>query len=128
MNKREAHYYLEELQRMMTQHRDIFTNEFVCANGMAIQALEKPDLTLESAIDYMKYVFPDYKIIACMPLPEPYKEEKKEEKRKKMSRYGDSDYDDMFYELDEFLKSHKPSELLKLVQEAVEYWEEKDDE
>ena len=45
-----------------------------------------------------------------------------------MSRYGDSDYDDMFYELDEFLNSHKPSELLKLVQDAVEWWEEKDDE
>lgn len=41
MNNREAHFYLEELQRMMTQHRDIFTEEFVCANGMAIQALEK---------------------------------------------------------------------------------------
>ena len=40
MNNREAHFYLEELQRMMTQHRDIFTKEFVCANGMAIQALE----------------------------------------------------------------------------------------
>ena len=48
-------------------------------------------------------------------------------KGKTMSRYGDPDYDDMFYELDEFLKSHKPSELLKLVQEAVEWWEEKDD-
>lgn len=41
MNNSEAHFYLEELQRMMTQHRDIFTEEFVCANGMAIQALEK---------------------------------------------------------------------------------------
>ena len=45
-----------------------------------------------------------------------------------MSRYGNSDYDDMAYELDEFLTSHKPSELLKLVQDAVEWWEEKDDE
>lgn len=44
-----------------------------------------------------------------------------------MSRYGDSNYDDMFYELNEFLKSHKPSELLKLVQDAVELQEEKDD-
>lgn len=40
MNNREAHFYLEELQRMMTQHRGIFSEEFVCANGMAIQALE----------------------------------------------------------------------------------------
>ena len=45
-----------------------------------------------------------------------------------MSKYGDPDYDDMFYELDEFLKSHKPSELLKLVQEAIEWWEERDGE
>lgn len=45
-----------------------------------------------------------------------------------MSRYDDSDYDDMSYELDKFLESHKPSELLKLVQAAVEWWEEKDDE
>ncbi len=41
MNNREAHYYLEELQRMMTQYRGIFTEEFVCANGMAILALEQ---------------------------------------------------------------------------------------
>lgn len=40
MNNREAHFYLEELQRMMTQHRGIFSEEFVIANGMAIQALE----------------------------------------------------------------------------------------
>ena len=40
MNNREAHFYLEELQRMMTQHRGIFSEEFVCANGIAIQALE----------------------------------------------------------------------------------------
>ena len=40
MNNREAHFYLEELQRMMTQHRGIFSEEFVRANGMAIQALE----------------------------------------------------------------------------------------
>ena len=45
-----------------------------------------------------------------------------------MSRYGDSDYDDMSYEMDEFLKSHKPSELLELVQDAVKRWEERDDE
>ena len=51
-----------------------------------------------------------------------------DEKGRRMSRYGDSDYDDMFYELDKFLKSHKPSELLKLVQEAVEWWEEEADE
>lgn len=41
MNNREAHFYLEELQRMMAQHRGIFSDEFVCANGMAILALEQ---------------------------------------------------------------------------------------
>ena len=48
-----------------------------------------------------------------------------------MSRYDNPDYDDMYYELDKFLESHKPSELLKLVQaaiESVEWWKEKDDE
>lgn len=44
-----------------------------------------------------------------------------------MSKYVDPDYDDVFYVLDEFLKSHKPSELLKLIQEIVELWEEKDE-
>lgn len=42
-----------------------------------------------------------------------------------MSRYGRSDYDDMAYELDEFLNNHKPSELLELVKDAVDWWEER---
>ena len=37
-----------------------------------------------------------------------------------MSRYGDSDYDDLSFELDEFLKNHKAYELLRLVTDAVE--------
>lgn len=41
-----------------------------------------------------------------------------------MSRYGEYDCDHMAYELDEFLKNHKPSELLKLVKDAVDWWEE----
>ena len=41
-----------------------------------------------------------------------------------MSRYGNSDYDDMIYELEEFLRSHSASELLKLVHDAVEDKEE----
>ena len=45
-----------------------------------------------------------------------------------MSRYGDYEYDDMFYELNKFLETHKPSKLLKLVQDAVEWWEEMSDE
>lgn len=50
------------------------------------------------------------------------------QKGEPMSRYGDADYDDMSYELDEFLKNHRPSELLKLVRDAVEWWEEKNNE
>ena len=42
-----------------------------------------------------------------------------------MSRYGDYDYDNMAYELDEFLNNHKPSELLKIVKDAVDWWEER---
>lgn len=42
-----------------------------------------------------------------------------------MSRYGRCDYDDMAYELDEFLNNHKPSELLNLVKNAVEWWEDR---
>lgn len=49
------------------------------------------------------------------------------EKGETMSRYGNSDYDDVFYEMCNFLKLHKPSELLKLVQDVVECWEEKID-
>ena len=40
-----------------------------------------------------------------------------------MSRYGIVDYDIMACELDEFLSKHKPSELLGLVKDAVEWWE-----
>jgi len=40
-----------------------------------------------------------------------------------MSRYGRTDYDHMSYELDEFLREHKISELLQLVTDAVDYKE-----
>lgn len=43
-----------------------------------------------------------------------------EVKGEKMSRYGRSDYEDFMYELEEFLKEHEVSELLKLVKDAVE--------
>lgn len=102
MNNREAHYYLEELQRMMTQHRGIFSEEFVCAIGMAIQALEKAqeqrwipvsERPPEEYGNYLVstsrgYVVEDYYasygwdddsdmdyVIAWMPRPKPYKEE-----------------------------------------------------
>ena len=42
-----------------------------------------------------------------------------------MSRYGRGDYDYMAYELDEFLTNHKPSELLELVTDVVDWWEER---
>ena len=47
-----------------------------------------------------------------------------------MSRYGRGDYDDMIYELDEFLREHTIAELLQLVAKAAEdkeYWERRDD-
>ena len=36
-----------------------------------------------------------------------------------MSRYGNSDYEDLNYELEKFLKEYSVSELLKLVTDAV---------
>ena len=47
-------------------------------------------------------------------------------KGERMSRYGRGDYDDMIYELDEFLREHTISELLRLVTDAVE-WKETED-
>ena len=41
-----------------------------------------------------------------------------------MSRYGNNEYDEMIYELEEFLKNHEVSELLRLVRDAVETKEE----
>lgn len=41
------------------------------------------------------------------------------EKGETMSRYGNYDYDNLIYELDEFLKEHEVSELLRLVTDAV---------
>lgn len=41
MNNREALFYLETLQRMMTQYWGIFSVEFIRANSMAIHALEQ---------------------------------------------------------------------------------------
>lgn len=41
-----------------------------------------------------------------------------------MSRYGDPDYDDLIYELDKFLESHKSWELLLLATDAIQRKEE----
>lgn len=45
-----------------------------------------------------------------------------------MSRYGDYDYDNISYELEEFLRDHAVSELLMLVTDAVERKEAEEDE
>ena len=50
------------------------------------------------------------------------------QKGEPMSRYGNADYDYVYYELYAFLINHKPSELLRLVQDAVEWWEERNNE
>lgn len=44
-----------------------------------------------------------------------------------MSRYGDYDYDNISYELGEFLRDHVVSELLMLVTDAVERKEAEDE-
>lgn len=41
-----------------------------------------------------------------------------------MSRYSDPDYDDLMYELERFLESHKSWELLYLATEAIRDKEE----
>ena len=41
-----------------------------------------------------------------------------------MSYYGRNDWDDMLYEIREFLKEHNISDLLKIVKDAVEEKEE----
>lgn len=42
-----------------------------------------------------------------------------------MSRYGKADFEVMAYELDEFLEYHTAAELLRLVTDAVDWYEEK---
>lgn len=41
-----------------------------------------------------------------------------------MSYYGNNEWDDMLYEIEEFLKTHNVSDLLKIVQCAAEEKEE----
>lgn len=48
-----------------------------------------------------------------------------------MPRYSDESKDELIYYLDEFLKDHKPSELVQLVADAIydnELEERKEDE
>lgn len=41
MDPKEAHRYVEDLQRMLTQYRFHFSEKFIEANGVAVEALEK---------------------------------------------------------------------------------------
>lgn len=41
MTVQEAHEYLEDFQRIMTQHREAYSKKLIEANGQAILALEK---------------------------------------------------------------------------------------
>ena len=41
MTYEEAHGYIEDMQRILTQYRFIFSREIAEANGKAIEALEK---------------------------------------------------------------------------------------
>ena len=41
MTSQEAHKYLEDFQRIMTQHREAYSKKLIEANGQAILALEK---------------------------------------------------------------------------------------
>lgn len=41
MTVQEAHEYLEDFQRIMTQHREAYSKKLIEANGQAISALEK---------------------------------------------------------------------------------------
>lgn len=41
MTVQEAHEYLEDFQRIMTQHREAYSKKLIEANGQAILALER---------------------------------------------------------------------------------------
>lgn len=41
MTVQEAHEYLEDFQRIMTQHREAYSKNLIEANGQAILALER---------------------------------------------------------------------------------------
>ncbi len=41
MTSLEAHEYLEDFQRIMTRHREAYSEDLIEANGQAILALEK---------------------------------------------------------------------------------------
>lgn len=43
MTREEAHEYLEDVQRLITQWRHLFPEKFIKANGQAILALEQPE-------------------------------------------------------------------------------------
>jgi hypothetical protein len=59
MTNEEAHGYIEDLQRTLTQYRFMFSKEFAEANGKAIEALEKQipkkpiDITVKELVTSM---------------------------------------------------------------------------
>lgn len=44
MTREEAHDYLEDVQRLITQWRHLFPEKLIEANGQAILALEQPEI------------------------------------------------------------------------------------
>lgn len=63
MNFEYALGYLEDMQRILTQYRFIFSREMSEANGMAILALEKQ--IPREAICVQKYPYPMYDCPVC---------------------------------------------------------------
>ena len=41
MNFENAHFYIEDLQRILTQYRHLFSNDIIEANGKSLEAVEK---------------------------------------------------------------------------------------
>lgn len=60
MTNEEAHGYIEDLQRIFTQYRYIFSKEMAEANGKAIEALEKQIKDEKTENTVFVTVFADY--------------------------------------------------------------------
>lgn len=72
MTNEEAHGYMEDLQRIFTQYRFIFSKELTEANGKAIEALEKQIPKKPSVPEVERYTY-KYICPQCgCPLEEAY--------------------------------------------------------
>lgn len=60
LTNKDAHGYLEDMQRILTQNRFIFSREMMEANGLAILAIEKQILRAPTILK--KY---PYNVYAC---------------------------------------------------------------